>query len=95
MAATTRSTFVTELDHIVKTVLGYDDQTELYKSLMDYGARDMYQIVNMPEADVDLLQYVDDTGTIKILGRADRRHFKILQAFYYHTVTNGSHMEED
>jgi hypothetical protein len=93
--ATTRSTFVTELDHIVKNVLGYSDLTELYKSLMDYGARDMYQIVNMPEADVNLLQYVDDTGTTKMLGRADRSLFKIFQAFYYHTVTNGSPLDAD
>jgi hypothetical protein len=90
---TTRSTFVTELDHIVKIVLGYNDQMELYKLLINYGARDMYQIVNMPESYVNLMQYIDGTGNIKMLGRADRSLFRIFQAFYYYSVTNGSPLD--
>jgi hypothetical protein len=92
---TMRSTFVMELDHIVKTILGYNDQTELYKSLIDYGARDMYKIVNMPESDVNLMQYVDDTENFKMLGRAERSLFRIFQAFYYNSVTNGSPLDAD
>jgi hypothetical protein len=56
----------------------------------------MYQIVNMPESDVNLMQYVDhDAGDIKMLGRADRSLFRIVQAFYYYSVTNGRPLDAD
>ena len=84
-----------DVEYILKTVFGLDDDSELHKAVDRARFTSPLDFGTILEEDINQLTYADDNGALQPLSKSYVGHLKAFKAYIAYRITNGQAIDDD